>query len=367
MKKINISGIKPEKKLFHNVRVNVYPKLVKFEEIHFWEENYRTILSFDLLKKQFKGKKISKIPIEQIISFIAEQKILQIPKLAESIKRNGVKVPLIILEDGTLLDGNRRYFACGYLKQKMQQKGEDRQKIIDEIPAWIIKNADVNRRLKLKILAESNFVLDYKVPWSLDVKAKVINDYFNECREKGLSKEDTYNEIYDVFSVDSQVARDYIGALKLTREFIAAGKTKEEKDGLRENVQDNFVYFWEFRNKAMAGENALSSSGLSKVKKLFYIMMKNDRFKNMKQVEPMIRAYHDDLQWKLLIESGGSKIDQVEAIFKEEKAIKSHEDKIRYFLNWLKRNKDHKKHFNKIAYKLLAELQKVCAKFLNEK
>lgn len=367
MKKIDISGITPEKRLFHNVRIEVYPKTISFEKIEFWEENYRTILSFDLLKKEFEKKEKSQISLEQIIDFIADQKILQIPKLAESIKRNGVKVPMIILEDGTLLDGNRRYFACGYLKFKAQEKGDERPKILDEIPVWVIKNKDINKKLRLKILAEANFVSDYKVPWSLDVKADVINDYYQTCIGKGLSEEKAYKEIYDVFSIEPQDARDYIDTFKLTQQFIVTGTTQADKHRFREIVQGNFVYFWEFRNKAMIGKRALPVTQLRKVKNLFFAMMKNDRFKNMKQVEPMIRAVHDDLQWKLLKDSGGSKIDHIEAIYKEERAIKSYEDKIRYFLNWLKRNGNDTAHFSGTAYKLLNELQKFCVRFLNEK
>ena len=367
MKKIDISRIAPEKRLFHNVRIEVYPKTISFEKIEFWKENYRTILSFDLLKKEFGKKETSQISIEQIVGFIAEQKILQIPKLAESIKRNGVKVPMIILEDGTLLDGNRRFFACGYIKFKAQEKGEARPKVLDEIPVWVIRNKDINKKLRLKILAEANFVSDYKVPWSLDVKADVINDYYQTCIDKGLSEEKAYEEIYDVFSVEPQQARDYIDTLKLTQQFIASGTTQVDRDRFREIVQGNFVYFWEFRNKAMSGERTLPSKQLREVRNLFFVMMKNDRFKNMKQIEPMIRAVHDDLQWKLLKESGGSKIDHIEAIYREERAIKSYEDKIRYFLNWLKRNKDDTSHFSETAYKLLNELQKFCTRFTNEK
>jgi hypothetical protein len=366
MKKIAIIGVTPEKRLFHNAKIEVYPTKVSFEKIEFWKENYRTVLSFDLLKKEFEQIKESKISLEQIISFIADQKILQIPKLAESIKRNGVKVPMIILEDGTLLDGNRRYFACGYLKLKAKEKGEVRPGMLDDIPVWVIKNNDVNKKLRLKILAEANFVSDYKVPWSLDVKADIINDYYKTCIGKGLSEEKAYEEIYDVFSVEPQDARDYIDTFKLTQQFIATGKTQVDKDRFREIVQGNFVYFWEFRNKAMIGKRVLPATQLRKAKDLFFIMMKNDRFKNMKQVEPMIRAIHDVLQWKLLKDSGGSKIDHIEAIYKEERAVKSYEDKIRYFLNWLKRNKNDTLHFSGTAYKLLNELQKFCAKFLNE-
>ena len=120
-KKISTKGITPLKQLFHNQRLDVYPTKLKFEDILFWPENFRTVLAFDLLEAQ-KNKPLRKISLSEITDFLVKRSELELVDLADSIVRNGVRVPLIVLDDGTLLDGNRRYFACSHLLHDTEKK-----------------------------------------------------------------------------------------------------------------------------------------------------------------------------------------------------------------------------------------------------
>jgi len=86
---IDIRGIKPEERLFHNVRLKVYPKTIRFEEIAFWEENYRTALHLDLLEAE-KKKPISQLTLPEITDFLVERHELHLAELAGSIENNGV-------------------------------------------------------------------------------------------------------------------------------------------------------------------------------------------------------------------------------------------------------------------------------------
>jgi len=360
--KISTRGIQPQKQLFHNQRLDVYPTEVKFEDIVFWPENCRTILAFDILEAQ-NGKPLLHIPLDEISDFLAQRPDLQLIDLANSIRRNGVRVPLIVLDDGILLDGNRRYFACSYLRLDAQSKKQPRPEVLDHIPVWVIKSDAIDARTRFKILAEANYVRDFKVEWSLDVKAGVIHDYFQNCRNNNrLTEDETYDEIKDVFGEDKSKADAYIESVSLSQEFITSAPP-EKKNEFRERVQGKFLYFWEFRNKAMRGRAALDpAKELPKVKKLFFKMIETDRFKNFKQVEPMIRAVRDEYSWELLASTQGSKIDQVEAIYKEQKAMRSAEDKLRNFLNWLRQADTQS--FSKGAMKLLEELASLVSKLL---
>lgn len=337
--KVSIKRIKAEKRLFHNVRLDVYPRNIAFEEIDFWQENYRTLLHIDILEAE-KGKSIQNLTIEEITKFLVQRPELRLAELAASIEKNGVKVPLIILTDGLLLDGNRRYFACSHILHKTKDKGLPIPEVLTEIPTFVIKKEDVDDRIIQKILAEANFVQDYKVEWSLDVRAKVIADFYQACIKKKMSREKAYEEINDVYSLKKGGVDAYIETIQLTDEFISTAPRKRRND-FRELVQSKFVYFWEFRDKAIKGSYALdTTTELPKVKKLFFDMIKNERFKNMKQVEPMIRSVRDKHLWKLLSTSGGTKIEMVDVIIKEQKAIKSAEDKVRNFLIWLQTKAD---------------------------
>ena len=77
----------------------------------------------------------------------------------------------------------------------------------------------------------------------------------------------------------------------------------------------------------------------------------------------MIKAVRDPYEWKLLIKSNGSKIAQVEAIYKEKKAIRSSEDKVRNFMRWLK-DKAEPSLFTKATYVLLKKLKNECARLI---
>lgn len=365
MKKIDIKGIKPEKHIFHNEPLDVYPTKVNFEEIYFWPENYRTVLHFDLLEAQ-KKKPVSKLSPEEIVDFLVGRPELKLSELATSIEKNGVKVPLIILSNGLLLDGNRRYFACSYLFHRSKRKNKDIPKVLYDIPVYVIKKRDVDERTQQKILAESNFVEDWKVPWSLDVKAKVIGEFYEDCIKNKATPEDAYAEIYDVYSEKKSKVDAYLETRKLTNEFISSA-TRENKNKFREQVQAKFLYFWEFRNKALKGRGALEAkTELPKVKRLFFKMIETGRFKNYKQVEPMIRSVRDEHAWNLLSTSKGVKIDMVEALYKEQKAVKSAEDKIRNFLRWLQ-TKAEPSTFTKATFTLIEKLARECSRMLKKR
>ncbi len=331
---IDLKGIPPEKQLFHNIWIDVYPKRLHIDSIRFWPANARNVLDFDLLEGKF-DKKLDKIPEKEIIEFLADQPRLKLADLATSIKKNGVRVPLIVLQDGTLLDGNRRYFACKLIQYEAEEKKKGLPDVLKNISAYVVKKEDTDARTIQKILAEANFVDDYRVQWTLDVKAKVIKDFYSALESQGVDKDSIYKEILDVYSVDKREVDDYLLSLELADEFIDAGKGKKEKLKRRQIVQGKFLYFWEFYNKAYRGRGALNEEEVPKVKGLFFIMMLNDRFKNFKQVEPMVRCIQDEHCWNMLLESKGVKMDEVQAILMEKKAIRSVDDKLRNFLNWL--------------------------------
>lgn len=362
---IDLEGVKPKKQLFHNVKIDVYPTKASLEDITYWRDNLRTILSFSLLKKKHK-KELLEIPMGDIVSYLAKQRALQIRKLAKSIEKNGVRVPLIILDkDWALLDGNRRYFACQYILRNIQKENKTRPSVLDSIPVWVIKDKDIDFRMREKILAEANFVDDCKVEWTLDVKAKVIYEYFKNCkREKRMTLEKTYEEILDVYGVEKPTVDAYINSVKLSNKFVKSAP-RAEKSRYREILQDKFVYFWEFWNKTHTQKIVLTDKETTKLTELFFTMMATDRFKNMKQVEPMIRSIRDKYTWKILTDSSGSKIDQIEAMYKADKAIKSAEDKIRNFQRWL--HKSDISNFTKAAIKLLRALAKECQAMIKNK
>jgi len=325
-----------QRRLFHNERINVYPSVLPLDKIHYWPTNNRTIFTFERLVR-LKEKNLDKIPLEEITRFVAEQDIHKLQVLSDSIGRNGVQVPLVIRDDGKLLDGNRRYFACHWLKMQRAERGKSSPESLSQIPVQVIRKADLTETLELKILAEANFIPDLKVAWPLDAQARAVEEYYQRFRrEKKADEETALAEVVAVFGIARQRAVDLLDTLELTKQFIGAGSSADEKIRRHEIVEDKFVYLWEFRNKAMKGSGALDvATELGDVKDIFFQFMAmgpNNPIKNVKQIEPLVQAKRDPTAWSLLKESKGAKLPMVVSMMNEKKGVRKAEDKIRVFL-----------------------------------
>ena len=340
---IATDGIKPQKKLFHNEWLNVYPTSLPLSAIEFWKENNRTIFTFERLQIE-KGKKLDELSIEEITQFIAEQDIHKLDVLAKSIGRNGVQVPLIIRDDGKLLDGNRRYFACQRLQMQYKEQNESIPSTLLDIPAFIIRKNDLSRELELKILAEANFIPDLKVTWPLDAQARAVEDYYQERRQNNVDHESAIAEATGVFGIKRSRVIELLDALKLTKVFINEGTDETDRINRRIIVEERFVYFWEFVNKAMKGHGAFDNPAeLSEVRDMYFGLIGkgvDSPITSLKQVEPLVQSKRDETAWSMLKESKGAKLSVVVSMMNEKKEVRKDEDKIRIFLAWLNRAED---------------------------
>lgn len=129
-------------------------------------------------------------------------------------------------------------------------------------------------------------------------------------------------------------------SLELTKQFISEGTKEEEQIRRRAIVEEKYVYFWEFLNKAMKGRGAYTNpTELGEVRDIFFDLMAkgiDNPITNVKQVEPLAQARRDPTAWKILKESKGAKLTLVVSIMNEKKEGRKAEDKIRVFLGWLK-------------------------------
>ena len=330
------SGIR---KLFHNEWVKVYPNSLSLDKIDFWKENNRTLFTFDRLSRD-KKKRLDELSIEEITQFIAEQDVHKLQPLADSIARNGVQVPLIILDDGKLLDGNRRYFACQWLRIQCKERNLPPPDTLSEIPVHVIRKADLKGTLELKILAEANFIPTLKIPWPLDAQARAVDEYYQRFRkEKNADQETAVQEAVGVFGINRQRVLDLLNTLALTKLFIKEGGVQDAQMKRRTIVEEKFVYFWEFMNKAMKGRGAYTDlSELKEVRDFFFGLMAKGRdnpITNVKHIEPLAQARKDPIAWGMLKDSKGVKLPVVVTMMLEKKEVRRAEDKIGLFLSWL--------------------------------
>lgn len=163
-------------------------------------------------------------------------------ELAESIKLNGVRVPLIVTHDKRILDGNRRYFATLYLYKTTDDKDE-REKY-STLPVWVLPKGtppeDENR-----VLTELNSINDCYVRWPYSVVARrIFQDYKN-----GATVDDLQRKYHDWSK--SRITT-VIEAYKVAAEFI---EHHDDSIEARDLVYRKLIWFDELRrsnNRAMA-------------------------------------------------------------------------------------------------------------------
>ncbi len=341
MNKISIEGISPITKRFHNEEVLVYEKYLSINEIVFWKDNARTIFTLEKLEHA-KGTKLDNISLDEIVTFVSKDDLHKISDLKKSILSNGVKVPLVVQDDFTLLDGNRRFFACYSIKQDCENAFPPKPlpEQITNIPVYVIKSAGLEEITRLKIIAEENFLPELKLPWNLDAQARMVEKYYITLKEEKVERtdEEMVNICSDIFGINKQRVKDLLGTLMLTKEFISDESLNQTILARRSIVESKFVYFWEFINKATKGNKKYTDeSELQEVKDLFFefMSMPESPIKNVKQIEPMAQAKRDPIVWEMLNEDKGSKLSLVVSIMNDRKEIRKAEDKIRAFHAWL--------------------------------
>lgn len=356
MTPISINNITPKKKLFHDQWIDVYELELHIDEICFLPENARTLFTFERLEKEL-GRNIGEISPEEITHFVVKEPVHKMGALIKSISSNGVQVPLVVSSNGRLLDGNRRFFACSAIKFDALADGKDVPDSLKRIPVVVVKEEDLcKNNNELRIIAEANFLPDLKVPWPIDAQARVIRDYLEKS---GNDVPKALNEIKSVLGISRSDAVILLESLELADEFIGAASESQEWLQRKKIVEDKFVYFWEFRNKGIHGKNGLKDSTLLKeVKEVFFSFMSKGNvnpIRNVKMVEPLILARHEDAYWNIIRESDGKDFAHVIHLLNEKKGEKQAEDKIRLFTTWLSSTTDLTDQA-KLRLKRLAEL-----------
>src|SRR5437899_13014454 len=117
---------------------------------------------------------------------------------------------VVVPYDGTLLDVNRRYYACRYLLTQMDPP-EERHRF-QAIPAIVVPH-DVGEDVKNAIMTEYNFLSDWRVEWPYYVKAMMV---YHDHIDEGLPRETLVRK----YGVEWKVMQTWIKAAKLCDRFL---------------------------------------------------------------------------------------------------------------------------------------------------
>lgn len=286
---------------FHDEVVEVYEGMCEVENIHLWHGNYRTLLDFEHLAQLTGKTKSVKIGENEFIEYIILQGLHNIPDLAESIKINGVRVPIIVSHGQELLDGNRRLLACKYLLSAEKER----------LPTFSIVPVkctapNIGESLKLKIIAEMNFLPDYKEPWPREVRAEFAIQQFKDALVKFKNEDKAYEHVEYFLHLKKADVKRFQAVLEMLCEYsdFVEKEGKKARQEAERFGRSKFQFFEEFYNKALAGKKPVKGS--TEAKQLLYRYVRNQQLASMIKVREFAEIIRYEPARKLLEKEDGT-------------------------------------------------------------
>ena len=180
--------------------------------------------------------------------------------LGEDVKRNGVREPIIVTWDGTLIDGNRRKFAVMWALSDRGGASNEQHYRLGRTPMLILPEGASDDD-KQSILIQENYAPSLKNEWP-----QVVTNGRLYRRYQGLSNQFPGEQELDIrrrvhrefprFSVTD--IRDRINTWNLIEEFRADYGDEDNEDDLEARINKSFQYFRQandtFRNKNVFSE-----------------------------------------------------------------------------------------------------------------
>ena len=183
-----------------------------------------------------------------------------IPLLGEDVKRNGVREPIVVTWNGTLIDGNRRKFAVMWALSDRGAATNEQLHLLARIPMFVLPHGapDLHKR---SIVIQENYAESLKKEWPQVVTAARIYRRFNELsnqfpNERELAIRKRVQDEFPRFNPTE--IRNRINTWLLTEEFRADYGEEEDEDDLEAKINKNFQYFRQgndtFRTKNVFSE-----------------------------------------------------------------------------------------------------------------
>ena len=171
-------------KSFHGRKLQVWEGVINVSNVMGWVNNPR----LDLELKRFRDDHAGKDPTDtEVLAIMKSVSDFGLKELADDIRSNGVRQPIILASDNKLLDGNRRVYAVKYILENTDTNDANIQDF-KRVPVWILDESCSDED-EHRILVQENFYPGLKVEWPDFVKARfVYDDLTNGMPAQSVSK-----------------------------------------------------------------------------------------------------------------------------------------------------------------------------------
>jgi phosphoglycolate phosphatase-like HAD superfamily hydrolase len=226
-----------EEKTYNRRVIKYWRGFASIEDIRGWVENPR----IDLFVKKFKIEHQGTAPTnDDILAWMLDNTPrmdgktnrgeFDLEGLGDNIGMNGVHEPIIINSDGTLLDGNRRYFAA-LLKYRQALKDNpaaaERAKYL---PAYVLMPGATRQDLEA-ILIFRNYGSGFHQPWPSYIRADKVCDDLEELTLQGIPKREARLQLAEKYNEKTQQIARYEKVMRAIDEFRDYHLTPDEEEG----------------------------------------------------------------------------------------------------------------------------------------
>lgn len=231
-----------KQRLYNGRKLMVWEGKVHISSIQGWCDNPR----IELIKKDFSSR-VGNRPITQdeIFDLMKNDPEVKLKELRDDILKNGLREPLTLSFNGTLLDGNRRFFAVKFALETMTKTDPNRQDL-EHVNVYVLSE-EATKEDEQNVLVEENFSASLKIEWP---------DYIKSIRVVAASEEGlTPEEISKKFRWSKSKIRETLKIHEIISDFIVFATSLPDPDdetggglGLSEHEAErvaakNYQYF----------------------------------------------------------------------------------------------------------------------------
>jgi len=220
-----------EEHRFHDRQLNVWVGEVDVLNIEGWQGNPRMELLHEQFQEAYARYPSNEEMCQLVLDDDDEKEGLRIKALAADIRKNGIRVPIVLTHAGKLLDGNRRYYASMFLFR--EDSGRRDPKDFAKLPAYKLPEGTTSD-IEDAILTEFNFADHMHVQWPYYIRARTV---YLDHDEKGIVDK---NELQEKYGFPWKYLTKWIAAARLCDRFL---KHHDETFVAKQFAYRNFIIF----------------------------------------------------------------------------------------------------------------------------
>ena len=319
------AGWKLETRYYNGRPIPLYRTEGDVSQIKGWVENPR----IEMILKRWRNVRhisVDKFPddeemLELMLTY--DDGSFSIQDLGEDVKRNGVREPIVVTWDGTLIDGNRRKLAVMWALSDKGGSTNEQHLLLGRIPMLVL-SVEASDAQKQSIVIQENYAESLKKQWSPVVTNGRIYQRYQELsarlpNEREVAIRQRVREEFPRFSTTD--IRNRVATWNLIEEF-RADYSDEDEDDLEARINKSFNYFLQahdtYRNKSIFSEPDF--------KELLFRGIQQELFPSFASVRRLDEIYRDPRATEIFLEGEGLSGTGLRSNFDRATAVANHEE-----------------------------------------